>query len=62
MVHGLTSLGARNQHMALDEANRVVYSRTHPPNQVTIISGGGSGHEPAWSGYVGDGMLSAAIC
>lgn len=62
MVHGLTSLVSRNAHMALDEANRVVYSRTHPPNQVTIISGGGSGHEPAWSGYVGDGMLSAAIC
>ena len=27
-----------------------------------MISGGGSGHEPAWSGYVGDGMLSAAVC
>ena len=26
--------------------------------QVTIISGGGSGHEPAHAGYIGDGMLS----
>ncbi|EFQ91351.1 hypothetical protein CFE70_002873 [Pyrenophora teres f. teres 0-1] len=48
--------------MALDEANRVVYNLSHPPSQVTIVSGGGSGHEPAWSGFVGDGMLSAAVC
>lgn len=29
--------------------------------QVGLISGGGSGHEPAHAGFVGDGMLSAAI-
>jgi len=29
--------------------------------QVTILSGGGSGHEPAHAGYVGDGMISGAI-
>jgi dihydroxyacetone kinase len=29
--------------------------------QVAIISGGGSGHEPAHAGYVGSGMLSAAV-
>jgi triose/dihydroxyacetone kinase / FAD-AMP lyase (cyclizing) len=29
--------------------------------QVAIISGGGSGHEPAHAGYVGAGMLSAAV-
>jgi dihydroxyacetone kinase len=30
--------------------------------QVTLISGGGSGHEPAHSGFIGDGCLSAAVC
>lgn len=25
-------------------------------------AGGGSGHEPAHAGYVGEGMLTAAIC
>jgi len=30
-------------------------------NQVALISGGGSGHEPAHAGYVGQGMLSAAV-
>lgn len=29
--------------------------------QVSLVSGGGSGHEPAHSGYVGAGMLSAAV-
>ncbi|POR51123.1 homodimeric dihydroxyacetone kinase [Paraburkholderia eburnea] len=29
---------------------------------VALISGGGSGHEPAHGGYVGAGMLSAAVC
>ena len=31
------------------------------PDQVALISGGGSGHEPAHAGYVGDGMLQAAV-
>jgi triose/dihydroxyacetone kinase / FAD-AMP lyase (cyclizing) len=29
--------------------------------QVALVSGGGSGHEPAHAGYVGAGMLSAAV-
>ena len=29
--------------------------------QVAVISGGGSGHEPAHSGYIGAGMLSASV-
>lgn len=27
-----------------------------------FYAGGGSGHEPAHAGYVGEGMLTAAIC
>jgi phosphoenolpyruvate---glycerone phosphotransferase subunit DhaK len=30
--------------------------------KVGIVSGGGSGHEPAHAGFVGKGMLTAAIC
>lgn len=29
---------------------------------VAVISGGGSGHEPGHNGFVGKGMLSAAVC
>eukprot|EP00899_Mesostigma_viride_P004623 jgi/Mesvir1/14161/Mv09629-RA.2 len=30
--------------------------------KVAIISGGGSGHEPAHAGFVGEGLLTAAVC
>src|SRR5260370_14678620 len=30
-------------------------------SQVALISGGGSGHEPAHAGYIGAGMLNAAV-
>ncbi|OOB77237.1 MAG: hypothetical protein ATN33_07245 [Epulopiscium sp. Nele67-Bin001] len=31
-------------------------------DKVSLISGGGSGHEPAHAGFVGEGMLDAAVC
>lgn len=31
-------------------------------DKVAVISGGGSGHEPAHAGFVGEGMLTAAVC
>jgi dihydroxyacetone kinase len=31
-------------------------------DKVTLISGGGSGHEPAHAGFIGEGMLDAAVC
>lgn len=33
-----------------------------PPQIVHLISGGGSGHEPSHAGWLGQGMLSAAVC
>lgn len=33
-----------------------------PCAEVAVISGGGSGHEPAMGGYVGPGLLTAAVC
>ncbi|KAI9741913.1 MAG: hypothetical protein M1834_000302 [Cirrosporium novae-zelandiae] len=59
VIESLRTLAACNPHIGLDEPNRVIYSKTHPPSRVAIVSGGGSGHEPAWSGYVGDGMLAS---
>lgn len=38
-----------------------VISRREKGDKVAVISGGGSGHEPAHAGYVGQGMLDAAI-
>ena len=31
-------------------------------SQVALVSGGGAGHEPAHAGFVGAGMLTAAVC
>ncbi|KAG6001045.1 hypothetical protein E4U21_004756 [Claviceps maximensis] len=50
-----------NPSLRLDESNRVVYDSTYDRNKVSIISGGGSGHEPAWTGYVGSNMLAASV-
>lgn len=41
---------------------RVVVRKDWDKSRVAIISGGGSGHEPAHAGFVGQGMLTAAIC
>ncbi|KAK7959474.1 uncharacterized protein PG986_004328 [Apiospora aurea] len=50
-----------NSSLNLDEANRVVYDTDYNRSNVCIISGGGSGHEPAWAGYVGSNMLAASV-
>jgi len=41
---------------------RVVMRADWEKSKVAIISGGGSGHEPAHAGFVGEGMLTAAVC
>jgi dihydroxyacetone kinase len=41
---------------------KVVLRTDHNRGHVAIISGGGSGHEPAHVGFVGRGMLTAAVC
>ncbi|MEA5656673.1 dihydroxyacetone kinase subunit DhaK, partial [Cutibacterium granulosum] len=47
----------------VDLENKVVYRSDGPvPGKVGLVSGGGSGHEPLHSGYVGRGMLDAACC
>lgn len=41
---------------------RVVARKYEGKGKVGLISGGGSGHEPSHAGFVGKGMLSAAVC
>lgn len=57
----LRGIVAYNPRLNLDETNRVVFDSEAPRSNVSIISGGGSGHEPAWSGYVGANMLAASV-
>ena len=55
------------QGMAIANPNIVyhdkfeVIARKNKTEKVGIVSGGGSGHEPAHGGYVGTGMLDAAV-
>lgn len=49
--------------LRIDHENKVVYTRRGAvKGKVGLISGGGSGHEPLHSGFVGSGMLDAACC
>ena len=41
---------------------KVVVRTDADKSRVALISGGGSGHEPSHAGFVGEGMLSAAVC
>jgi dihydroxyacetone kinase len=41
---------------------RVVLRTDWDRSRVALVSGGGSGHEPSHAGFVGQGMLTAAIC
>jgi triose/dihydroxyacetone kinase / FAD-AMP lyase (cyclizing) len=41
---------------------RVALRANWDKTRVALVSGGGSGHEPAHAGFVGPGMLTAAVC
>ncbi|WP_424966500.1 dihydroxyacetone kinase subunit DhaK [Dinoroseobacter sp. S375] len=41
---------------------KVVFRSDWDKSRVALVSGGGSGHEPAHAGFVGEGMLTAAVC
>lgn len=41
---------------------KVVFRTDWDKSKVALVSGGGSGHEPAHAGFVGQGMLTAAVC
>ncbi|KMY45744.1 hypothetical protein AC622_17320 [Bacillus sp. FJAT-27916] len=42
--------------------DKIIKKKQINESKVSLISGGGSGHEPAHAGFVGKGMLDAAIC
>ena len=45
----------------LGNANVLVRTNSPIQGKVALVSGGGSGHEPAHAGYVGKGMLDGAV-
>ncbi|AOF48152.1 dihydroxyacetone kinase substrate-binding subunit DhaK [Tetragenococcus halophilus subsp. halophilus] len=58
MLRGLSASYPKLVHRVED--SRVI-AKNESKKQVALVSGGGSGHEPSHAGFVGDGMLSAAV-
>ena len=60
MLKGLAKANPKVRY--LGEGIEVIARAEKTPGKVGVITGGGSGHEPAHAGYVGKGMLDAAVC
>jgi dihydroxyacetone kinase len=61
----LDGLARAHPTLAVLDGHTIVVRRDHHEvaevGHVAIVSGGGAGHEPAHAGYVGPGMLTAAV-
>lgn len=63
-IHGTLYTAQRKNLTLLDFNNdiKIVARNDWNKDKVALICGGGSGHEPAHVGFVGKGMLTAAVC
>ena len=59
MCHGIAMA---HPDLEFVEKFKIVKKKEINDDKVSLISGGGSGHEPAHAGFVGKGMLDAAVC
>ena len=61
VADALLGVQAAHPELRVDHANKIVHRADAPrPGKVGLLSGGGAGHEPLHSGFVGLGMLDAA--
>ncbi len=58
----LSGIQLAHPELVYHEGLEVISRKTKGAPKVGLVSGGGSGHEPAHAGYVGPGMLDAAVC
>jgi len=59
LLEGFVSANRDLVHLAGDKM--VVNNKLSKANRVTIVTQGGSGHEPAISGFVGEGMVDISV-
>lgn len=58
----LLSLVEQNKNLMILKNHNILIRRDHESlDQVKILSGGSAGHEPLHTGFVGEGMLTAAV-
>ena len=48
--------------LVFNKKYKIIKKKDMDGKKVTLISGGGSGHEPAHGGFIGKGMLDVAVC
>ncbi|NEK54986.1 dihydroxyacetone kinase, partial [Rhizobium leguminosarum] len=58
----IRSSGGRLSRLDGFPHTKVVLRSDWRGSKVALVSGGGSGHEPSHAGFVGKGMLTAAVC
>ncbi|KAG9683259.1 dihydroxyacetone kinase, partial [Aureobasidium melanogenum] len=65
VLTALRSITLANPSVALDAKNKIIFRRgdagLYKASQVSVVSGGGAGHEPSFAAFVGPGILSGAI-
>ncbi|KAL8970163.1 MAG: hypothetical protein Q9197_003955 [Variospora fuerteventurae] len=64
VLSGLRGVTLTNPSLVLDETNKIIYrhpSSVASPQNVSVVCGGGSGHEPGFSAFVGQGALTACV-
>ena len=58
----LTGMVAANEDYLTEVHGGVTRATDSPQGEVAVIVGGGSGHYPAFAGWVGPGMAHGAVC
>jgi len=61
VLRSLKGLVATHPYLSLIPSLKVVYRADHDSKKVSLICGGGSGHEPGTVGFVGKGLLNASV-
>ncbi|KAG5725447.1 Dihydroxyacetone kinase 1 [Termitomyces sp. T112] len=62
VLDSLRGLCTVNPDLVLDEKNKIVYLGPHERSKVALLGGGGSGHEPTDTGFIGQGILTGSVC
>ncbi|KAJ7641469.1 Dak1 domain-containing protein [Roridomyces roridus] len=61
VVKSLQGLVASQPNLSLIPSIKTVFDAAHDESKVSLICGGGAGHEPGSTGFVGRGLLSASV-
>ncbi|TDZ16419.1 Dihydroxyacetone kinase 1 [Colletotrichum orbiculare MAFF 240422] len=61
VLDALEALTLTHGGLTFDKSKKTIWLTNNDSKTVSILSGGGAGHEPAHAGFVGSGMLTAAV-